>query len=107
MMLWPAVTLLGFLLLTAVVIGLGAQTTARYEREHRAERPSGTRHAAEPGRACRAARPVQALCPFPERGAVGFQHRPGERLEQVELRVHARQFAPPEVPRRLPLPLVE
>ena len=45
MMLWPAVTLLGFLLLTAVVIGLGAQTTARYEREQRAERPSGTRHA--------------------------------------------------------------
>ena len=35
MMLWPAVTLLGFLLLTAVVIGLGAQTTARYEREQR------------------------------------------------------------------------
>jgi hypothetical protein len=48
MMLWPAVTLLGFLLLTAVVIGLGAQTTARYEREQRAARPTGTRHAAEP-----------------------------------------------------------
>jgi hypothetical protein len=51
MMLWPAVTLLGFLLLTAVVIGLGAQTTARYEREQRAERPPGTRHAAEPAAA--------------------------------------------------------
>ena len=35
MMLWPAVTLLGFLLLTAVVIAMGAQTTARYEREQR------------------------------------------------------------------------
>ena len=49
MLLWPAVTLLGFLLLTAVVIAMGAQTTARYEREQRAERPSATRHgAAEP-----------------------------------------------------------
>jgi membrane protein implicated in regulation of membrane protease activity len=46
MLLWPAMTLLGFLVLTAVVIALGAQTTARYEREQRAERPSGTRHAA-------------------------------------------------------------
>jgi hypothetical protein len=49
MLLWPAVALLGFLVLTAVVIAMGAQTTARYERELRAERPSGTRHAvAEP-----------------------------------------------------------
>jgi hypothetical protein len=55
MMLWPAVTLLGFLLLTALVIGLGAQTTARYEREQRAERSSGTRHAAEPVAAVSAA----------------------------------------------------
>lgn len=46
MLLWPAVTLLGFLLLTAVVIGLGAQTTARYEREQRAERTSSARSAA-------------------------------------------------------------
>jgi hypothetical protein len=48
MLLWPTVTLLGFLLLTAVVIAMGAQTTARYEREQLAQRPSGTRHAAEP-----------------------------------------------------------
>jgi hypothetical protein len=48
MLLWPAVTLLGFLVLTAVVIAMGAQTTARYEREQRAEQPSGTRYAAEP-----------------------------------------------------------
>ncbi|MCW2700772.1 MAG: hypothetical protein JWQ45_2307 [Blastococcus sp.] len=48
MLLWPAVILLGFLLLTALVIGLGAQTTARYEREQRAEGPSGTRAATEP-----------------------------------------------------------
>ena len=48
-------TLLGFLLLTAVVIGLGAQTTARYEREQRdglsagGLRPaSGRQTAAEP-----------------------------------------------------------
>ena len=33
MMLWPAVTLLGFLLLTALVIAMGTQSTARYEQE--------------------------------------------------------------------------
>jgi hypothetical protein len=55
MLLWPAMTLLGFLVLTAVVIAMGAQTTARYEREQRAERPSAPRHAvAEPVRAASA-----------------------------------------------------
>ena len=44
MMLWPAVTLLGFLVLTALVIAMGTQSTARYEREQRAERPSQARH---------------------------------------------------------------
>ena len=49
MMLWPAVTLLGFLVLTALVIAMGTQSTARYEREQRAERPAGARQgAAEP-----------------------------------------------------------
>jgi hypothetical protein len=33
MVLWPAVTLLGFLLLTAWVIAMGTQSTARYEAE--------------------------------------------------------------------------
>lgn len=46
-MLWPAVTLLGFLVLTALVIALGSQSTARYERE-RAERPVPRAAAAEP-----------------------------------------------------------
>ena len=46
-MLWPAVTLLGFLVLTALVIALGSQSTARYERE-RAERPGPRGAAAEP-----------------------------------------------------------
>ncbi|WP_236827759.1 MULTISPECIES: hypothetical protein [unclassified Blastococcus] len=36
MMLWPAVTLLGFLVLTALVIAMGTQSTARYEQEQRA-----------------------------------------------------------------------
>jgi hypothetical protein len=36
MLLWPAVTLIGFVLLTVLVIALGAQSTARYEREQRA-----------------------------------------------------------------------
>ncbi len=48
MVIWPAVTLIGFLVLTALVIAMGTQSTARYERE-RAERTSGARHAtAEP-----------------------------------------------------------
>jgi hypothetical protein len=45
MVLWPAVTLLGFLVLTALVIAMGIQSTARYERECE-ERTSGSRHAA-------------------------------------------------------------
>ncbi len=48
MMMWPTVTLLGFLVLTALVIAMGTQSTARYERE-RAERTAGARStAAEP-----------------------------------------------------------
>ena len=52
MMLWPAVTLLGFLVLTALVIAMGTQSTARYEREQRVEGPSsGRNQAPEPVRA--------------------------------------------------------
>jgi len=48
MMLWPAVTLLGFLVLTALVIAMGTRSTARYEAE-RAEGSTVPRHnAAEP-----------------------------------------------------------
>jgi hypothetical protein len=39
-----AVTLLGFLVLTALVIAMGTSSTARYERE-RAERTTTLRHA--------------------------------------------------------------
>lgn len=38
MVLWPAVTLVGFLMLTALVIAMGTRSTARYEAErHQAE----------------------------------------------------------------------
>ncbi len=51
MMLWPTVTLIGFLVLTALVIAMGTRSTARYEAE-RAELADGARHAtAEPVRA--------------------------------------------------------
>jgi hypothetical protein len=51
-MMLPAVLLLGFLLLTALVIAMGTSSTARYERELRAEQPAGGRNAvAEPVRA--------------------------------------------------------
>jgi hypothetical protein len=49
MVMWPAVTLVGFLVLTALVIAMGTRSTARYERELRAERPAGGRQTvAEP-----------------------------------------------------------
>ena len=49
MMLWPALTLIGFLVLTALVIAMGTQSTARYEREQQDERPAGGRQpVAEP-----------------------------------------------------------
>jgi hypothetical protein len=48
MVLWPALTLLGFLVLTALVITMGTQSTARYEQEQRAERTSPARSGAEP-----------------------------------------------------------
>ena len=47
MMMWPAVTLLGFLVLTALVIAMGTQSTARYEQEQQARRVPGGRLAAE------------------------------------------------------------
>lgn len=43
MMMWPAVTLLGFLVLTALVIAMGTRSTARYEQEQRADRATGGR----------------------------------------------------------------
>src|SRR3954470_10813557 len=45
MMVWPAVTLIGFLFLTALVIAMGTQSTARYEQERRAQSTAGARHA--------------------------------------------------------------
>lgn len=36
MVLWPALSLIGFLALTALVIAMGTQSTARYEAEKRA-----------------------------------------------------------------------
>jgi hypothetical protein len=48
MMVWPAVALLGFMVLTALVIVMGTRSTARYEAE-RAEGTTAPRHAtAEP-----------------------------------------------------------
>ncbi|MGY1823863.1 hypothetical protein [Geodermatophilus sp. SYSU D00079] len=53
MVLWPAVTLIGFVVLTALVIVMGTSSTARYEREKRAAgaavtRPATRSTAAEP-----------------------------------------------------------
>ncbi len=49
MMFWPAVTLIGFLFLTGLVIVMGSSSTARYEREQRAaSAPRAGQPAAEP-----------------------------------------------------------
>lgn len=43
MLLWPAVTVLGFLALTGLVIAMGMTSTARYEAEKRATREAPAR----------------------------------------------------------------
>ncbi len=49
MVMWPALTLIGFVLLTALVVAMGMQSTARYEREKSATPTTGGRQsAAEP-----------------------------------------------------------
>ena len=40
MVMWPALTLIGFVLLTALVVAMGMQSTARYERELEDGRPA-------------------------------------------------------------------
>ena len=56
MVLWPTVALVGFLVLTGLVIVMGASTTARYEREQRAAAGATDRSAAaEPVGAAQAA----------------------------------------------------
>ena len=49
MVMWPALTLIGFVLLTALVVAMGMSSTARYEREQRSA-PAGQNRqpAAEP-----------------------------------------------------------
>ncbi len=55
-MMWPALTLLGFLLLTAFVVAMGMTSTARYEREKRVDAsPAGAHNASEPVGAIQAA----------------------------------------------------
>ncbi|MEX5718735.1 hypothetical protein [Geodermatophilus maliterrae] len=48
MVLWPAVALVGFFVLTGLVIAMGTSTTARYERERAAASSVPARSAAEP-----------------------------------------------------------
>ena len=46
MVMWPAVTLIGFLVLTALVIAMGTSSTARYEAEKQAASAPRTRSSA-------------------------------------------------------------
>ncbi len=54
-MMWPALTLLGFLLLTAFVVAMGMTSTARYEREKQDASSAGVQNASEPIGAVQAA----------------------------------------------------
>ena len=46
MVMWPALAVFGFLMLTALVIAMGTQSTARYEAEKQAAATPRTRSAA-------------------------------------------------------------
>lgn len=46
MVMWPVVSLIGFLVLTALVIAMGTHSTARYEAEKRAASSLRPRHPA-------------------------------------------------------------
>jgi hypothetical protein len=46
MVMWPALTLIGFVLLTALVVAMGMQSTARYEREKRMSTVTSSRQTA-------------------------------------------------------------
>jgi hypothetical protein len=46
MVMWPALTLIGFVLLTALVVAMGMQSTARYEQEQRSTTGTGSRQTA-------------------------------------------------------------
>ena len=124
MMMWPAVTLLGFLVLTALVIAMGTQSTARYERERARERPP-VRGTPSPSRWARVSRLIDRptdRTPRPPPGASGA--RVGRRVLRASVGgvsstvrssdssrsnrwCTARQLPAPEVAGRLPLALVE
>jgi hypothetical protein len=62
MVIWPTLTLIGFLVLTGLVIAMGTRSTARYEAEQRAAaaRPNRVRQPA-PDPAARATATATAL----------------------------------------------
>ena len=64
---WPAITVLGFFLLTGVVVALGFSSTARYEFEH-----NGAREAQRAGAAGPAGHPAGRRRP-PAAGGTGTQ----------------------------------
>ena len=51
MVMWPALTLLGFLVLTALVVAMGMQSTSRWEAEKQAASSTRRSPAAEATRA--------------------------------------------------------
>ena len=49
MVMWPALTLLGFLVLTGLVVAMGMQSTSRWEAEKQAASSTRTRSTAAEG----------------------------------------------------------
>src|SRR3954453_23314752 len=81
-LLWPMVTVLGFLALTGVVVALGASSTARYEFERngaREQRPAGKPATSAHPAGRRVAAPTSdAPAAQPQTQAVGVAVRPAE-----------------------------
>ena len=48
MVMWPALTLIGFVVLTALVVFMGMRSTARYEQEQRSAASGSRQPAPEP-----------------------------------------------------------
>ncbi|MCV2490631.1 hypothetical protein OF117_14810 [Geodermatophilus sp. YIM 151500] len=77
---WPAAAVLGFFVLTALVVALGASSTARYEFERNGagqrRRPAPSRSGAHPAGSARARRSAGAPTDQPRAGSVGLAVRP-------------------------------
>ncbi|WNV73729.1 hypothetical protein [Geodermatophilus sp. DSM 44513] len=79
---WAIVSVLGFALVTGVVIGLARSSTARWERDHRAARAAVREHE-QAGLRARAAALVAQRVPHPHPAHLPHVHLPPWVAERV------------------------